>query len=314
MNYVPVTAGTISNDSARTSEEVSQDCIVMLIWKDTSYFDLPTKDVENGEPITANDAQKHVEDGPNNENAEQERFADDSSTKDVNAVGQHVNTANPDVNTGSLKLNVVGPSVNIASSNEQDSTEDEPEVDLGNIMNSYIVQTTPNTRIHKDHPIDNVIGEVKSTVQTRRMTKPTSEQGFLSDVEAMQEELLQFKLQQVWILVDLPKFAKTHNVVAFLEKPEESDGFAEVIDFLKASSVSYALTVNRVIYTSYIEQFWATAKVQTVSGVRQIQALVDKKRVIVMESSIRRDLHLDDAEGTNCVPTATIFEELTRMG
>ncbi|GKA88513.1 hypothetical protein Tco_0810277 [Tanacetum coccineum] len=69
-----------------------------------------------------------------------------------------------------------------------------------------------------------------------------------------------------------------------------------------------------VIYTSCIEQFWATAKVQTVNGVRQIQALVDKKRVIVTESSIRRDLHLDDAEGTDCLPTATIFEELARMG
>ncbi|GJZ23649.1 putative ribonuclease H-like domain-containing protein [Tanacetum coccineum] len=240
MNYVPVTAGTISNDSAGTSEEVSQDCIVMPIWKDTSYFDSPTKDVENGEPKTADDAQKQVEDGPNNENAEQERFADDSSTKDVNAIGQHVNTASPDVNTGSLKLNVVGPSVNTASSNEQDSTEDEPEVDLGNITNSYIVPTIPNTRIHKDHPIDNMIGEVKSTVQIKRMTKPTPKQGFLSDVyeqkihdilntclyacflshieptsiakalsdsswvEVIQEELLQFKLQQVWILMDFP--------------------------------------------------------------------------------------------------------------
>ncbi|GKC19337.1 hypothetical protein Tco_1021487 [Tanacetum coccineum] len=57
-----------------------------------------------------------------------------------------------------------------------------------------------------------------------------------------------------------PKFAETHNVVTFLENPEESDGFAEIIDFLKASSVSYALTVNSVIYTSCIEQFWATAK------------------------------------------------------
>ncbi|GJV86760.1 hypothetical protein Tco_1530698 [Tanacetum coccineum] len=72
--------------------------------------------------------------------------------------------------------------------------------------------TTPNTRIHKDHPIKNVIGDVKSSVQTRRMTKPTFEQGFLSAieptsiakalydsswVEAMQEELLQFKLQQL---------------------------------------------------------------------------------------------------------------------
>ncbi|GJZ51374.1 hypothetical protein Tco_0605889 [Tanacetum coccineum] len=111
-----------------------------------------------------------------------------------------------------------------------------------------------------------------------------------------------------------PKFAETHNVVAFLENPEESDGFAEIIDFLKESSVSYALSVNSVIYTFCIEQFWATTKVQTVSSVRQIQTLVDKKRVIVTESSIRRDLHLDDAEGTDCLPTATIFEELARMG
>ncbi|GJU98646.1 putative ribonuclease H-like domain-containing protein [Tanacetum coccineum] len=205
---------------------------------------VPLQNVDNGEPKTADDAQKQVEDGLNDENAEQERFADDSSSKDVNAVGQQVNTASLDVNTGSLELNVVGPSVSTASSNEEDSTEEEPEVDLGNITNSYIVPTTPNTRIHKDHPIDNVIGEVQSTVQTRRMLKPTSEQGFLSDVyeqkthdtlntclyacflsqieptsiakalsdsswvEAMQEELLQFKLQQVWILVDLPNGKK----------------------------------------------------------------------------------------------------------
>ncbi|GJV89906.1 hypothetical protein Tco_1533844 [Tanacetum coccineum] len=244
MNYVPVTAGTISNDFAGTSEENSQDCIVMPIWKDTSYFDSPTKDVNNGEPKTADDAKKQVEDGLNNKNAKQERFADDSSTKDTNVVGQHVNTASPDVNIVSLKLNVVGPSVNAASLNEHDSPEDMFTMGVSSILETTHIEsfipTTPSTRIHKDHPIDNVIGDVKSTVQTRRMTKPTSEQGFLSDVyeqkthdtlntylyacflsqieptsiakalsdsswvEAMQEELLQFKLQQVWILVDLP--------------------------------------------------------------------------------------------------------------
>ncbi|GJY30806.1 hypothetical protein Tco_0414301 [Tanacetum coccineum] len=109
-------------------------------------------------------------------------------------------------------------------------------------------------------------------------------------------------------------FAETHNVVAFLEKPVESDGFTEIIDFLKESSVHYALTVNPIIYTSCIEQLWATAKVQTVNGVRQLQALVDKKRVIVTDSSIRRDLRMDDAEGTDCLLTATIFEELARIG
>ncbi|GKF31749.1 hypothetical protein Tco_0101547 [Tanacetum coccineum] len=131
--YVTFGGGAHGGRITGTSKEISQDCIVMPIWKDTSYFDSPTKDVDNGEPKTADDAQKQVEDGLNNENAEQERFSDDSSTKDVNATGKHINTASPDVNTGSLKLNDVGLSVNIASPSEQDSMEEEPEVDLGNI-------------------------------------------------------------------------------------------------------------------------------------------------------------------------------------
>ncbi|GJR58159.1 putative ribonuclease H-like domain-containing protein [Tanacetum coccineum] len=129
MNYVPVTAGTMSNVSAGTSDENTQDCIFMPIWKDTSYFDLPAKNVDNGKPKTAKDAQKQVEDGLNNENAEQERFSNDSSSKDVNAIGQQVNTASLDINTGSIRLNIVGPSVSTAGLNEEDNSEDEPEVD-----------------------------------------------------------------------------------------------------------------------------------------------------------------------------------------
>ncbi|GJY40323.1 putative reverse transcriptase domain-containing protein [Tanacetum coccineum] len=110
------------------------------------------------------------------------------------------------------------------------------------------------------------------------------------------------------------KFAETHNLVAFLEKPEESDGFEGIIDFLNASSIRYALTVNPTIYTSCIKQFWATAKAKTVNGEVQIQALVDGKKVIVTETSVRRALQLKDAEGTECLPNATIFEQLTLMG
>ncbi|GJU18265.1 hypothetical protein Tco_1146231 [Tanacetum coccineum] len=90
-------------------------------------------------------------------------------------------------------------------------------------------------------------------------------------------------------------FADTHNTVAFLDKPAESDGFHEIIDFLNANQIRYALTVNPTIYTSCIEQFWATAKAKTINGKRQIQALIDKKKVIITESSIRSDLHLEDA-------------------
>ncbi|GKB24201.1 hypothetical protein Tco_0863602 [Tanacetum coccineum] len=110
------------------------------------------------------------------------------------------------------------------------------------------------------------------------------------------------------------KYAETHDLVAFLEKPKESNGFEEIIDFLNASSVQYALTVNPTIYTTCIEQFWTSAKVKTVNRERQIHAIVDKKKVIISETSIRSDLKLDDAEGTYCLPTATIFAELERMG
>ncbi|GKB08604.1 putative ribonuclease H-like domain-containing protein [Tanacetum coccineum] len=66
--------------------------------------------------------------------------------------------------------------------------------------------------------------------------------------------------------------------------------------------------------TTLSELFWATKKVKTVNGERQLQALVDKKKVIIIETSIRSDLKLEDAGGTDCLSTATIFEELARMG
>ncbi|GJZ40949.1 hypothetical protein Tco_0587835 [Tanacetum coccineum] len=64
------------------------------------------------------------------------------------------------------------------------------------------------------------------------------------------------------------KFADTHNLVAFLEKPTESEGFEEI----------------------------ATAKVKTINEEVQLQALVDGKKVIITKTSVRRDLHLEDAK------------------
>ncbi|GJU89513.1 putative ribonuclease H-like domain-containing protein [Tanacetum coccineum] len=97
-------------------------------------------------------------------------------------------------------------------------------------------------------------------------------------------------------------------------KLEESDWFEGIIDFLNASSIRYTLTVNPTIYTSCIKQFWATTKAKTVNGEVQIQALVDGKKVIITETSVRRALQLKYAEGTECLPNATIFEQLTLMG
>ncbi|GKA44625.1 hypothetical protein Tco_0737349 [Tanacetum coccineum] len=110
------------------------------------------------------------------------------------------------------------------------------------------------------------------------------------------------------------KFVDTHNLIAFLEKPTESEGFEEIVDFLNANLIKFALTVNPTIYCSCVKQFWDTVKAKMVNGEVQLQALVDKKKVIITESTIRRYLQLEDANGVDCLPNAAIFEQLTLMG
>ncbi|GKF63039.1 hypothetical protein Tco_0183093, partial [Tanacetum coccineum] len=140
-------AGTFSNDFAgiqRVSEsstssqqdQVNQDCIVIPIWKDASYFG-------DAVPRSVTDAQIQDKDGLHDENDATEKSHDDSSLKDNGTAIQQVNTAKPEINT---------------------------------------VPTTPQSRIHKDHPIEHVIGDVKSSIQTRRMKTSYSEQGFLSAI------------------------------------------------------------------------------------------------------------------------------------
>ncbi|GJT96796.1 hypothetical protein Tco_1092314 [Tanacetum coccineum] len=58
-------------------------------------------------------------------------------------------------------------------------------------------------------------------------------------------------------------FADTHSMVAFLEKLVESDGFHEILDFLNANQIRYALQYNLLIPTNrlaLIISFWANAK------------------------------------------------------
>ncbi|GJZ84791.1 retrovirus-related pol polyprotein from transposon TNT 1-94 [Tanacetum coccineum] len=60
--------------------------------------------------------------------------------------------------------------------------------------------------------------------------------------------------------------------------------------------------------------FWSTVKAKTINGEVQLHALVDGKKIIITESTIRKDLQLTDEEGVDCFPNSTIFEQLTLMG
>ncbi|GKB42850.1 putative ribonuclease H-like domain-containing protein [Tanacetum coccineum] len=136
--------------AGHSSEEIgsSQDYILMPLWKDGGIDD-------------------------------QERTK--NSAQDVNSAEPSINTASINFNTGRLNINTVSPTVLPAplESTYANFFGDELELDLSNIAITYPVPTTPNTRIHKDHSLDHVLGDVQSSVQTRRMI---NEQGFISAV------------------------------------------------------------------------------------------------------------------------------------
>nr|GFA13447.1 xylulose kinase-1 [Tanacetum cinerariifolium] len=84
--------------------------------------------------------------------------------------------------------------------------------------------------------------------------------------------------------------------------------------FLNASAIKYALTVNPNIYVSVIKQFWSSVAVKKVNDVTRLQALVDRKKVLITEETVQEALYLDDADSIDCLPNKEIFTELARMG
>ncbi|GKB37462.1 putative ribonuclease H-like domain-containing protein [Tanacetum coccineum] len=253
-----IQAGIQGDFNAGTStqkEEISQDCIVMPIWKDALYFDSPCKDVSNDKPNSDTDDERDIVDGSHNDSDEKDKSKDDSSSKEDNAAGQHINTANPEVNTSHFKLNTIDPLVNTASLYDLHSPKD-----MFKLGDSHSLEATHVEFFSDEDELEVDLGNIPNSYPTRRMTKPTSEQGFLSAVyeeksrdtlntclyacflsqikptsiakalsdsswvEAMQEELLHFKLQQVWILVDLPNGKKVIRSKWVLKNKKEERG------------------------------------------------------------------------------------------
>nr|GFA51651.1 hypothetical protein [Tanacetum cinerariifolium] len=103
-------------------------------------------------------------------------------------------------------------------------------------------------------------------------------------------------------------------MVALLEKLDAAEGFEQIIDFLNGSYIHYDLTVNPHIYVSCIKQFWNTASVKRSDDVTRLQALVDRKNIMISEDVICEILQLADAEGVVCLPNEEIFVGLAQMG
>ncbi|GJU02735.1 hypothetical protein Tco_1113073 [Tanacetum coccineum] len=111
------------------------------------------------------------------------------------------------------------------------------------------------------------------------------------------------------------KYCDKHNQVGFLRKPDESAGFAEIVDFLRGSNLRYALTSNPTIYDSLVKQFWQTAiAITKADGSLEIKATIDSIGYTITEASIRDTLQLDDASGITMLPNNELFEGMGQMG
>ncbi|GKD41634.1 hypothetical protein Tco_1261841 [Tanacetum coccineum] len=88
-----------------------------------------------------------------------------------------------------------------------------------------------------------------------------------------------------------PNFCDKHNMVAYLQKSERSEGFHQIIDFLTTSHIS---TLE--------------------NGDMEITAIIYGKVKVVSETSIRRHLKLEDSDAISTLPTSEIFKQLALMG
>ncbi|GJQ97773.1 putative ribonuclease H-like domain-containing protein [Tanacetum coccineum] len=266
MNYKPVVAGNQTNGNAGTKESIdagqaekktvpSHEYILLPLCTQNPPFSSSSKDSPDAgfkpsgeeEKKDAEDQEDEDSEVPNTEEprVNQEKDENVNSTNIINTVSSTVNTAS--IMDNAVDENTVygcADDPNMPNLEEIDNSEDDEgvgaEADMNNLDTFMPVSPIPTTRIHKDHPFEQIIGDLHSAPQTRRMTKSVTEHGmfslvqqrinhkdfqnclfacFLSQaepkkviqalkdpswIEAMQDELLQFKLQQVWTLVDLP--------------------------------------------------------------------------------------------------------------
>ncbi|GJU78897.1 hypothetical protein Tco_1275967, partial [Tanacetum coccineum] len=118
----------------------------------------------------------------------------------------------------------------------------------------------------------------------------------------------------------IPLVIDKNDIKVWEDRMERATTIASSLEAEQDSVLVYAarhsLTVvgHKLMLPGITSYYWETAKAKTVNGERQIQALVNKKKVIITEKSVRSDLMLEDAEGTECLPNDVIFEQLTLMG
>nr|GEU67887.1 hypothetical protein [Tanacetum cinerariifolium] len=257
MNYEPIVVDTQSNSfvGTKASDNAGQD---------------------DGFKPSSDDGKKVNEDpSKGNECYDQENEMNVNSTNNANTISLTVNVA------GINGMNVVGelsfdpdmPALEDVGKFDflNKDENDDAVADMNNLDTTIQVSPTPTIRIHKDHPLDQVIGDLQSAIQTRKMSKNLEEHGF--------EELLQFKLQEVWTLVDLPNRKRVIGTKWVFRNKKDEKG---IVIRNKARLVAQEHTQEEGI--DYDEVFAPVARIKTI---RQFLAYASFKDFVVYQRDVK---------------------------
>ncbi|GJX17009.1 putative ribonuclease H-like domain-containing protein, partial [Tanacetum coccineum] len=233
INYEPIVTGTQSNGfagtkasdnavQARKETEPVKDYILLPLWTTDPPFSQDLKSSHDVVSKPSSDDGKKVYEDPrkDSESNNQEKEDNVNSTNNVNTAS--TNEVNAIGGKTSIEL-LDDPNIPALEDYSifdftRDDEDDGAEADINNLDTIVQVSPNPTTRIHKDHPLDQVIGDFQSAIQTRNILKNLKEHGFVSTIQQrinhkdlqnclfacflIQEEPK--KLQEVWTLVDLP--------------------------------------------------------------------------------------------------------------
>ncbi|GKB29083.1 putative ribonuclease H-like domain-containing protein [Tanacetum coccineum] len=194
MNYKPVVAGNQSNGNAGTKacddagkarmETVpGKDYILLPLWTANPPFSQSSKSSPDAGFKPSGDDEKKVTEEPGKEGGDpskederddQEKDASVNSTNNVNAASTN------EVNVVGRKASIELPDdLNMPALEDIVYLDDDEDVgaeaDMNNLDAFMPVSPIPTTRVHKDHPVEKIIGDLNSTPQTRRMTKNLEE-------------------------------------------------------------------------------------------------------------------------------------------
>ncbi|GKB34862.1 retrovirus-related pol polyprotein from transposon TNT 1-94 [Tanacetum coccineum] len=210
MNYKPVVTGNQSNGNAGTKAcddagkarmEIvpGKDYILLPLWTSDPPFSQSSKSFPDAGFKPSGDDEKKVTEEPGKEGGDPSKEAerDDqekednvnntnnvnaAGTSEVNAVGGKTSIELPDdPNMHALEDDCIFGYNNPIFDFSNNDEDDDAEADMNNLDTTIQVSHIPTTRIHKDHPLDQVIGDLHTATQTRNMSKNLEEYGNKKD-------------------------------------------------------------------------------------------------------------------------------------